>query len=65
MMSSSKRVSVNILPKFIDQIEDHVFSNFYEYDPDTLDVDYGDGNLLSFDPDKKMTSIVPTNNVLN
>ena len=65
MMYSRKRVSVNMLPKFIDQIEDHVYSNFYEYDPDTLDVDYGDGNLLSFEPDKEMTSIVHTNNVLN
>ena len=65
MMFSRKRVSVNMLPKFIDQIEDHVYSNFYEYDPDTLDVDYGDGNLLSFEPDKEMTSIVHINNVLN
>jgi hypothetical protein len=65
MMYSRKRVSVNMLPKFIDQIEDHVYSNFYEYDPDTLDVDYSDGNLLSFEPDKEMTSIVHTNNVLN
>lgn len=65
MMFSRKRVIVNILPKFIDQIEDHVYNNFYEYDPDTLDVDYGDGNLLSFEPDKEMTSIVHTNNVLN
>ena len=65
MMYSRKRVSVNMLPKFIDQIEDHVYSNFYEYDPDTLDVDYGDSNLLSFEPDKEMTSIVHTNNVLN
>ena len=65
MMYSRKRVSVNMLPKFIDQIEDHVYSNFYEYDPDTLVVDYSDGNLLSFEPDKEMTSIVHTNNVLN
>jgi hypothetical protein len=65
MMYSRKRVSINMLPKFIDQIEDHVYSNFYEYDPDTLDVDYSDGNLLSFEPDKEMTSIVHTNNVLN
>lgn len=66
VMFSRKRVSINTLPKYIDQVEDHVYNNFYEYDPDTLDVDYGDGDLISFEPDKEMTTIVNiSNNVLN
>ncbi len=65
-MFSRKRVSINTLPKYIDQVEDHVYNNFYEYDPDTLDVDYGDGDLISFEPDKEMTTILDiSNNVLN
>ena len=66
VMFSRKRVSINTLPKYIDQVEDHVYNNFYEYDPDTLDVDYGDGDLISFEPDKEMTTILDiSNNVLN
>jgi hypothetical protein len=53
VMFSRKRVSINTLPKYIDQVEDHVYNNFYEYDPDTLDVDYGDGDLISFELTKK------------
>jgi hypothetical protein len=65
-MFSRKRVSINTLPKYIDQVEDHVYNNFYEYDPDTLDVDYGDGDLISFEPDKEMITILDiSNNVLN
>ena len=60
-----KRVTINTLKKYLEEVEDHVWDNYYEYDPDTLDVDYSDGNLLSFEPDKEMTSIVHTNNVLN
>jgi hypothetical protein len=66
VMYNRKRVTINTLPKYVDQIEDHVFGNFYEYDPDTLDVDYGDSDLISFEPDKEMTTIVNiSNNVLN
>ncbi len=66
VMFSRKRVSINTLPKYIDQVEDHVYNNFYEYDPDTLDVDYGDGDLISFEPDKEMTTILDiSTNVLN
>lgn len=66
VMFSRKRVSINTLPKYIDQVEDHVYNNFYEYDPDTLDVDYGDGDLISFEPDKEMITILDiSNNVLN
>jgi hypothetical protein len=66
VMFSRKRVSINTLPKYIDQVEDHVYNNFYEYDPDTLDVDYGDGDLISFEPDKEMTTILDiSNNVLS
>jgi len=66
VMFSRKRVSINTLPKYIDQFEDHVYNNFYEYDPDTLDVDYGDGDLISFEPDKEMITILDiSNNVLN
>ena len=66
VMFSRKRVSINTLPKYIDQVEDHVYNNFYEYDPDILDVDYGDGDLISFEPDKEMTTILDiSNNVLN
>jgi len=66
VMFSRKRVSINTLPKYIDQVEDHVYNNFYEYDSDTLDVDYGDGDLISFEPDKEATVITNiSNNVLN
>ena len=66
VMFSRKRVSINTLPKYIDQVEDHVYNNFYEYDPDTLDVDYGDGDFISFEPDKEMITILDiSNNVLN
>jgi hypothetical protein len=66
VMFSRKRVSINTLPKYIDQVEDHVYNNFYEYDPDILDVDYGDGDLISFEPDKEMITILDiSNNVLN
>ena len=66
LMYSTKRVSVNTLPKYIEQVGEYVYNNFYEYDPDTLDVDYGDGDLISFEPDKEMTTILDiSNNVLN
>ena len=66
VMFSRKRVSINTLPKYIEQVEEHVYSNFYEYDPDTLDVDYGDGDLISFEPDRQATVITDiSNNVLN
>ena len=66
VMYSTKRVSVNTLPKYIEQVGEYVYNNFYEYDPDTLDVDYGDGNLLDFKPDKEATVISDvSNNVLN
>ena len=66
IMFSTKRVSINTLPKYIEQVEEHVYNNFYEYDPDTLDVDYGDGNFLSFEPDRQATVITDiSNNVLN
>ena len=57
VMFSRKRVSINTLPKYIDQVEDHVYNNFYEYDPDTLDVDYGDSDFMSVNPDKEATEI--------
>jgi hypothetical protein len=66
VMFSRKRVSINTLPKYLEEVEDRVWDNYYEYDPDTLDVDYGDGDLISFEPDKEMTTIVNiSNNVLN
>ena len=66
VMYSTKRVSVNTLPKYIEQVGEYVYNNFYEYDPDTLDVDYGDGNLLNFQPDREATVISDvSNNVLN
>ena len=66
VMYSTKRVSVNTLPKYIEQVGEYVYNNFYEYDPDTLDVDYGDGDLISFEPDKEMITILDiSNNVLN
>ena len=66
VMYSTKRVSVNTLPKYIEQVGEYVYNNFYEYDPDTLDVDYGDANLLDFKPDKEATVISDvSNNVLN
>ena len=64
-MYSTKRVSINTLPKYIEQVEEHVYNNFYEYDPDTLDVDYGDGNLIKFEPDREATVISDLSNNVN
>jgi len=66
VMYSTKRVGVNTLPKYIEQVGEYIYNNFYEYDPDTLDVDYGDGNLLNFQPDREATVISDvSNNVFN
>ena len=41
----------------MEEIEDHVWDNYYEFDPDTLDVDYGDSHFMSVNPDKEATEI--------
>jgi hypothetical protein len=52
-----KRVTLNTLKKYLEEIEDHVWDNYYEFDPDTLDVDYGDSDFISLNPDKEATEI--------
>lgn len=63
---SMKRVKVNVLSKYFEDIEEHVYDNFYEFDPDTINTEYGDGNFISFKPDKDSNEIVDAkNNVIN
>ena len=52
-----KRVTINTLKKYLEEIEDRVWDNYYEYDPDTLDIDYGDSQFISVNPDKESTII--------
>ena len=52
-----KRVTINTLKKYLEEVEDRVWDNYYEYDPDTLDVDYGDSDFMSINPDKESTTI--------
>ena len=52
-----KRVTINTLKKYLEEIEDRVWDNYYEYNPDTLDVDYGDSDFMSINPDKESTTI--------
>jgi len=61
-----KRVTLNTLEKYLEEIEDRIWDNYYEYDPDTLDVDYGDSDFMSVNPDREATVISDvSNNVLN
>ena len=61
-----KRVTINTLKKYLEEIEDRVWDNYYEYDPDTLDIDYGDSQFISVNPDKESTIINDYHrNVLN
>jgi len=52
-----KRVTLNTLKKYLEEIEERIWDNYYEYDPDTLDVDYGDSDFMSVNPDKEATEI--------
>lgn len=52
-----KRVTINTLKKYLEEVEDHVWDNYYEYDPDTLDTDYGDSDFIGINPDKEATEI--------
>jgi hypothetical protein len=63
---SMKRAKVNVLSKYFEDIEDHVYDHFYEFDPDTLDVHYGDSDFVSFKPDKDSNEFIDTkDNVIN
>ena len=63
---SVKRAKVNLLSKYFEDVEEYVYDNFYEFDPDTLDVHYGDGDFVSFKPDKESNTVVDmSNNVIN
>ena len=63
---STKRVKVNVLSKYFEDIEDLVYDNFYEFDPDTLDVHYGDSDFIYFKRDTGSNEIVDTkDNVIN
>lgn len=63
---STKRVSVYLLPSYIEEASEHIFKNFYEYDPDTLDTDYGDSDFINLKPSPEDTYISKTNNnILN
>ena len=52
-----KRVTLNTLKKYLEEIEERIWDNYYEYDPDTLDVDYGDSDFMSVNPDREATEI--------
>jgi len=61
-----KRVTLNTLKKYLEEIEERIWDNYYEYDPDTLDVDYGNSEFISVNPDKESTTINDYHrNVLN
>jgi hypothetical protein len=63
---SMKRAKVNVLSKYFEDIEERVYNNFYEFDPDTINTEYGDGDFISFKPDKDSNEIVDTkDNVIN
>jgi hypothetical protein len=63
---SMKRAKVNVLSKYFEDIEERVYNNFYEFDPDTINQEYGDGDFISFKPDKDSNEIVDTkDNVIN
>jgi len=52
-----KLVTLNTLEKYLEEIEDRIWDNYYQYDPDTLDVDYGDSDFMSVNPDREATEI--------
>ena len=63
---NTKRVLVYLLPSYIDEATKHIYENFYEYDPDTIDTNYDDGDYISFEPlpdDTRVSDI--DNNILN
>ena len=62
----TKRVRVYLLPSYIDEASKYIYEKFYEYDPDTIDTNYGDSDFISFEPSPKDTYVSKVNNnVLN
>jgi hypothetical protein len=60
-----KRAVAYVLESKLGDFEDSVYERFYEFDPDTLDTDYGDSDFIDFTPDKKSNMRVSyKNNVL-
>lgn len=52
-----KRVTINTLKKYLDEVQENVWNNYYDFDPDTLDTDFGDSDFMSVNPDKEATEI--------
>jgi hypothetical protein len=52
-----KRVTINTLKKYLDEVQENVWGNYYNFDPDTLDTDYGDSDFIGINPDKEATEI--------
>jgi len=52
-----KRVTINTLKKYLDEVQENVWDNYYDFDPDTLDTDYGDSDFIGINPDKEATEI--------
>ena len=62
----TKRVRVYLLPSYIDEASKYIYEKFYEYDPDTIETNYGDSDFISFEPLPEDTYVSKVNNnVLN
>ena len=55
VMTYYQKAVTDVLHSKLEHYERHVFKNFYEYDPSTVDTDYGDNDFISFKPDEKAT----------
>lgn len=65
IMYHEKRVRVNTLKKFIDEVQESVWENYYEYDPDDVRTEWGDSDFISLTPHKDDTYISDyVNNVI-
>lgn len=62
---NTKKVIVYLLPSYINEASQHIYENFYEYDPDTIDTNYDDGDFISFNPSPKDTVIKNIDNTLD
>ena len=56
---NKKRVTINTLTKYSDMVESYVWDNYYEFDPDTLDTDFGDSDFMGINPNKEATEMNP------
>lgn len=60
-----KRARAYVLESKMNDFEDHIYENYYDFDPDTLDTDYGDSDFADLQPDRKSNTTFPyKNNVI-